>query len=379
VADPGPDALEGFEDWPAFLRRELPADPGPGLAGVLGLPRRPAGPPAVREEGSRRVGDVDVATLSWDVGFGPRTRALLLRPAGSTGTLPGVLGLHCHGGEKWVGAAKLADDGVEAPDGVPSRAGYGGRAAANDLARRGFAVLVHDTFSWGSRRFPLTHPSAKWAPWLASREAAWAAAGVAVTPALRYDARAQLHEETLAKVAGVLGTTFTGAVVFEDLLALDVLATRPGVDARRLGAFGFSGGGGRAVLLAALDERVRAHVVACMMTTTDALVGAYVDPHSWLLHSPGLARFADLPDLTARRPLLVQYALDDELFPLAGMRAAHARLQERHATTGTYRGSEHPGGHRFDPAMQDEAWGFLEEHLAAPAGTGTGTPAGSSG
>ena len=371
-----PDALEGFEDWPRFLHRELPGRAGPvGLAGVLGLPRRPAHPPRVSEEGFRRVGDVDVTALSWDVGFGPRTRAFLLRPAGTTGVLPGVLGLHCHGGDKWSGAAKLVDDGSPA-DGAPADGGtagnggdpprfrgYGGRAAANALARRGFAVLVHDTFSWGSRRFPLTRPSPKWAPWLAALEAGWAARGTEVGPAQRYNASAQLHEETLAKAAGVLGTTFTGAVVFEDLLALDVLAALPGSDPDRLGAFGFSGGGGRALLLAALDERVRAHVVSCMMSTTEALVGRYLDTHSWLLHSPGLARFADLPDLTALRPLLVQYGVQDELFPPAGMRAAHERLVARHAATGTYRGAEHPGGHRFDVAMQDEAWEFLALHL----------------
>ncbi|NAZ77338.1 acetylesterase [Kineococcus sp. T13] len=359
------DALEGFEDWPAFLRRELPPRGGPpDLAAVLGLPRRPP-PPRVREEGSRRVGDLDVTTLSWDVGFGPRTRASLLRPAGSTGVLPGVLGLHCHGGAKWTGAAKLVDDGSPPQqDGAPRFPGYGGRAAANALARRGFAVLVHDAFSWGSRRFPLTRPSPKWAPWLAALEAGWAAQGLVVGSAQRYDAHAQLHEETLAKAAGVLGTTFAGAVVFEDLLALDVLAALPGTDPHRLGAFGFSGGGGRALLLAALDERVRAHVVACMLSTTAALVGRYLDTHSWLLHSPGLARFADLPDLTALRPLLVQYALQDPLFPPAGMRAAHERLLARHAAAGTYRGAEHPGGHRFDVPMQEQAWGFLEEHLA---------------
>jgi len=32
---------------------------------------------------------------------------------------------------------------------------YGGRAWANALAEEGFIVLVHDTFLWGSRRFPL--------------------------------------------------------------------------------------------------------------------------------------------------------------------------------------------------------------------------------
>ena len=55
----------------------------------------------------------------------------------------------------------------------------------------------------------------------------------------------------------------------------------------------------------------------------------------------------------------MQYGEADELFPLAGMRAAHARLQQLHAGGDRYRGSSTPGGHVFDAAMQDEAWRFL--------------------
>jgi len=32
---------------------------------------------------------------------------------------------------------------------------YGGMAWANELARRGYVVLVHDTFTFGSRRMRL--------------------------------------------------------------------------------------------------------------------------------------------------------------------------------------------------------------------------------
>jgi predicted esterase len=86
---------------------------------------------------------------------------------------------------------------------------------------------------------------------------------------------------------------------------------------------------------------------------------------SWLLHVPGLWSLTDWPELTAmgRSRFLVQYRIDDELFPRAGMEAAHDHLLRVHAGTMRYRGSFIPGGHSFDVAMQNEAWAFLAEAL----------------
>ena len=69
--------------------------------------------------------------------------------------------MHCHGGVRSIGGEQLVELGEGAqPRAAQLRQGwYSGRAPANELARRGFAVLVHDTFSWGSRRFDLSHPS----------------------------------------------------------------------------------------------------------------------------------------------------------------------------------------------------------------------------
>jgi hypothetical protein len=73
----------------------------------------------------------------------------------------------------------------------------------------------------------------------------------------------------------------------------------------------------------------------------------------------------DWPDLTAlgRARFLVQYRADDELFPCAGMEAAHDHLLQLHAGNNRYRGSFSSGGHAFDPEMQDEAWAFFTEVL----------------
>ena len=118
----------------------------------------------------------------------------------------------------------------------------------------------------------------------------------------QFDLASGLHEDTLAKAAGTLGQTLAGAVLTDDLVALDILASQQGVDAGRLSTFGFSGGGGRSLLLAALDHRVSACVVACMMATFSSLVPLYLDAHSWLLHVPGSVVLLGLAGLDPAGP-----------------------------------------------------------------------------
>jgi dienelactone hydrolase len=340
---------------------------GTALGRVLGLRQRSPVPPAVVDEGSQRLDGVWIQRLRWSVGYGPDTVAWLLRPVGVRRPLPGVLGMHCHGGVRSIGAEQLVDLGPRSgARAVELRAAYySGRAPANELARAGHVVLVHDAFSWGSRRFDLSRPTPRLASLLAAQEALWQQQGVRPTEDERFDLASGLHEDTLAKAAGALGSTFAGAVLTDDLVALRVLAATDGVDPERLGTFGFSGGGGRSLLLAALDHSVAASVVSCMMATFASLVPAELDTHSWLLHVPGLWSLTDWPDLTGmgRARFLVQYRTEDELFPREGMTAAHDHLVLRHAGTDRYRGSFHQGGHALDAAMQEEAWGFLAEAL----------------
>jgi dienelactone hydrolase len=339
------------------------------LGRVLGLRQTPDRP-TVLDEGSEHLDGVLVRRLRWSVGYGPDTSAWLLRPVGVQGSLPGILGMHSHGGVRSVGAEQLVDLG---PHSSPRAAWlralyYSGRAPANELARAGHVVLVHDAFSWGSRRFDLSRPTPRLAALLEAQNALWQQQGVHPTEEERFDFASGLHEDTLAKAAGALGQTFAGVALADDLVALGVLATSEGVDPARLGTFGFSGGGGRSLLLAALDHRVAACVVSCMMATFASLVPMELDTHSWLLHVPGLWSMSDWPDLTAfgQARFLVQYRSDDELFPPAGMDAAHGHLLRMHAGTKRYRGSITPGGHAFDAAMQDEAWAFLAEALERP-------------
>jgi len=185
--------------------------------------------------------------LSYSVGYGPRTRAWLLKPADVAGPLPGMLALHGHDGFKYYGKEKIADGPGPIPSGSTAlRAShYDGRAFANDLARAGFVVLVHDVFGWGSRRFPLSEMP----PLL--RQLAQLSAGTTPPDPIGsplpikvacYNAAGWHHEHLLEKYCALLGTTLAAVIAHEDRIALNYLRGRPDTTSHT-GSVGLSGGG----------------------------------------------------------------------------------------------------------------------------------------
>ncbi|MEZ0164282.1 alpha/beta fold hydrolase [Kineococcus sp. LSe6-4] len=387
-------AFDGLRDvlarsWPLFGEDAPdPATVRHRLRAALGVPVRPTVAEADLTVHQRWTRDgLEGAEVSWDAGFGPRVRGRVLRPAGRTGPLPGALFLHCHGGIKSFGLDKLADgaDGRPVHDLlVPVRDTlYGGRAPAEDLARRGFHVLVHDGFGWGSRRTPLSALPARSTGQAAAELAVRHARGERPDEAATYDLHAGPAEDAVAKALGVLGTSWAGMLAREDLLALELLAADPGVAAGGVGVLGLSGGGARAAITAALareEERlagtVGAVVVAAMVATLEEVLPEHLHCHTWALMTPGLGRVADWPQIVAAgvpTPLLVQFAARDALFPAAGADRARQVLAAAYATApGSFRGTVHDVPHSFGRAQQDEAHDWLARHL--PAGPSTAQP-----
>lgn len=333
----------GYADWADYLARR-PRIPGP-FGELFGVPQPGIAQPHL--DGVWGADGVTTSLLSWEAGFGPRQHAYLLHPAGADpATLPGVLALHSHGGITCVGAARMVGT-AEVPAHVRAyrRDLEGDVCVADDLAREGFTVLVPDAFGWGSRRFDL-----------------------GVDDPVAYDAAARAHEHHVAKACALLDTSWAGMVAHDDLLALEVLAGRcaPGP----IGVLGFSGGGGRAAILAALDHRLGSIVVIAMMTTLASLFPDHVD-HSWLLHTRGLAAGPDLPGLLTSRgdaAVLVGYGGQDSLFPPSGVKAADALLRQAFAhASGSYTNVTVEAGHVFTPALQQRARQHLRTTLGSPA------------
>jgi dienelactone hydrolase len=368
--------LGAFSDWADEARRQTSLHP---VAVPSEQTRR-----AIREmlgfsEDSRAVAEVQTERVwesdglrgeevSWSVGYGPRTRAWVLMPAAANNPLPGVLALHGHDGFKFFGKEKVADGPDDPPASVTEvrEELYEGRTFANALAKKGFVVLAHDVFLWGSRRFP-------WEVMPQSVHRAvedFRAAHEGHPDEVElYNVAARHHEHVVAKYCSLLGTTLAGVVASEDRSAVNYLRSRPGVISASVGCVGLSGGGCRAALLQATCKSIGAAVVVGMMTTHEQLLDHHVDRHTWMYLPPGLARICDWPDLAASRapsPLLVQYNRDDHLFSPEGMQAAHERIASHYRSTGraeAYSGEFYDGPHKFDVDMQESAFDWLERQL----------------
>lgn len=369
AAAPGPRARAARPDRDLVRRlaSEILAYPGPD--GRTGSPR----PADVRVERRWQAEGVAGEEISWWAGYGPRTRAWVLKPAAAGGPLPGVLALHGHDGFKYYGKEKIADGPEPSPPVIAAlrRHYYQDRAFANDLAREGFVVLVPDVFGWGSRRFPL----AEMPPLI--RRLGELTAGTAPPDTVpggvpgeiaRYNAAAWHHEHLIEKYCTLLGTTLAAVVAHEDRLALRYLRARPDTT-DQTASIGLSGGGCRSALLRATSEELTAAVVIGMMGSYDSLLDHNVIDHTWMLMPAGLAARADWPDLAACRApaaLLVQYNRDDELFPLDGARSAHERIAAHYADAAApaaYTGQFYAGHHKFDQAMQRDAFTWLKAQL----------------
>jgi hypothetical protein len=120
-------------------------------------------------------------------------------------------------------------------------------------------------------------------------------------------------------------------VSHDDRATVSYLASRPEVDASRIGCLGLSFGGMRTNWLFGTDPRVKAAVSVGWMCDWKHLHEKHVGWHSWSQYVPGLAEFLELSDVASiglPGALMVQECSRDELFPLSGMQATCNRLTQ---------------------------------------------------
>jgi dienelactone hydrolase len=249
-----PNAKQSFILWLPLAKQH-----DDGSVNVLGFAGLAPVAGNARVEATWERDGLDGEEITWSVGYGPKTRAWVLKPAGANRPLPGVIALHGHDGVKFFGKEKIADGRDPSPVAVENiRADlYEGRAFANELARQGFVVLAHDVFLWGSRRFPFEIMPESVHRLVENWRRARKKTALKPTEAERYEVAAQYHEHLVAKYCTLLGTTLAGVVSFEDRIAVRYLHSRPDVRTGAVGCVGLSGGGCRAALLqATCDELV---------------------------------------------------------------------------------------------------------------------------
>jgi dienelactone hydrolase len=154
--------------------------------------------------------------------------------------------------------------------------------------------------------------------------------------------------------------------VWDVMRTLDYIATRPELDARRVGCMGISGGGTATLFSAALEPRIRAAMVSGYLNTFRDSIGSLA--HCIDNYVPGILNWAEMHDiagLIAPRPLFVESGERDNIFPIAASIESFKQVREIY---GTFQAADRieqevfPGEHSF--------WGkrgipFMAHHLSA--------------
>ena len=378
---PGQSVIGAYGEWAAnMLDRDLPSlsfrrKEWTSLEQWRGLAMKKAqervampdigGVPDVKINRQYIYDGLHVEELSWQLPYGRPTEAILLKPADTVKPLPGILAFHDHGGNKYFGKRKITRTSdlrhpvIEAHQ----KNYYEDRAWANEIAKRGYVVLVPDTFPFASRRVLLQDMPERLRQGLDDSDPE--------NPdnIRAYNTWAAQHEHIMAKSLFSAGTTWPGVFLAEDIKALDVLCARKDVDAGRIGCGGLSGGGMRTVFIGGLDPRIKCAVCVGFMSTWKDFALNRSFTHTWMTYVPLLPNELDFPEilgLGVPLPTLVINAEEDNLYTLPEMRVADDILREVYEKAGVsekYRCSFYPGGHKFVKAMQMEAFDWFDRWL----------------
>jgi dienelactone hydrolase len=308
---------------------------------------------------------LSIEEISWQLPYGHATEAIVLKPQNAQGKLPGILAFHDHGGNKYFGKQKITkiSDTQHTLMGPHQTEYYSGMAWANEIAKRGYVVIVPDAFPFESRRVLLGEVPEHLRDGLNDQE------HDKPENIEKYNRWASDHEHIMAKSLFSAGTTWPAVYFAEDQMALNILCARPDVDSSNIGCGGLSGGGMRTVYMGGIDPRIKCAVCVGFMTTWKDFVLSKSYTHTWMAYVPLLPNELDFPEILSLRaplPTMVLNDSEDQLYTLPEMQRADSMLGEiftKAKASEKYKCSYYPGPHKFDSKMQTEAFGWFDKWL----------------
>jgi dienelactone hydrolase len=295
------------------------------------LPERPKVSP-VRILKREDRGTYFLEKFDFDNSAGAIVPGYLLLPKNVSGKVPAILYCHWHGGDYDIGKEELFRNDKTF------------RLTGPTLAHRGFAVIAIDAYGFGERN------------------------GKGPQGA---DDKGSAGEMTASKFDLWMGRCLWGMILRDDLMALDYLASRPEVDAKRIGVTGMSMGATRSWWLMALDERIKTAVaVACLTRYQNLIAHQGLKYHGIYYFVPGMLRHFDteaVVALAAPRSLLCMNGKLDGGSPTDGIRVIEQKVNAIYALYGkesAFESTVYPAlGHEYSPEMWERTLRWFEDKL----------------
>jgi dienelactone hydrolase len=295
------------------------------------LPPRPK-VPKVETLSHEDRGDYILEKFQFDNGAGATVPGYLLLPKNVSSKAPAILYCHWHGGEYDIGKEELF------------QAKHTPEPPGPTFAKRGYVVLGIDAYCFGERNGKgpggpneLGNPG----------------------------------ELTASKFNLWVGRTLWGMILRDDLMALDYLASRPEVDASRIGVTGMSMGATRTWWLMALDDRPKTSVaVACLTRYQNLIQHEALKAHGIYYFVPGLLNHFDteaVVSLIAPRPALYMNGGEDAGSPSDGIHAIESTVRPAYALykcEDAFQSTVYPGqGHIYTPEMWQRMLTWMDDNL----------------
>ena len=97
----------------------------------------------------------------------------------------------------------------------------------------------------------------------------------------------------------LIGVCSIGVMTWNNIRALDYLCSLPEVDKERIGCTGASGGGQQTMYVAAIDERIEAAGIVCLVSYFKKILFSDERTHCICNHVPNLMHYTDEPEISA--------------------------------------------------------------------------------
>jgi len=295
------------------------------------LPPRPK-LPKIQTLSREERDDCIVEKFQFDNGAGAIVPGYVVLPRKLNAKAPAVLYCHWHGGQYEIGKEELFQN-KHTPE-----------APGPALAKRGFVVLGIDSYCFGER-----NGRGPGGP----------------------EEKGNNGELSASKFNLWVGRTLWGMMLRDDLMALDYLASRPEVDANRIGTMGMSMGATRVWWLMALDERLKTGVPICCMTRYQNLIQhELLKAHGIYYFVPNLLNHFDteaIMALIAPRPVLFLDGDQDGTSPVDGIHALESAIRPVYGLYGKEKEFEsvvYAGqGHLYTPEMWQKTLEWIDKKL----------------
>lgn len=269
--------------------------------------------------------------IEYNVEINERVQSYLLIPKEKKKQYPAIVAIHQHASNWAVGKSEVV--------GLTNHDMY---SYGKDLVQKGFVVIAPDLLCFEDR----------------------------IQENFRKDRETQKAYERFAFCQNIWKGSCLQTKYLNDLTsAVDVLCTLSFVDKENIGAIGHSLGGQEAVWLSWYDNRIKAGVSSCGVSTIASIMDHHI-LHNFALYVPGLIKICDMDEIISeimpRSFLCLSGSKDERHFPIRGIRAIEDRVNRKCKELGIedcFTSIIFDGGHEFKENEKRFAYQWLQQKL----------------